>query len=63
VIECVVDALSKELVKEQITCVKFCFKVRKTAVETHMLHKAYGDDTLSQTTTYEWFKRFKNGRT
>jgi hypothetical protein len=28
-----------------------------------MLHEAYGDDTLSQMTTYKWFKRFKNGRT
>jgi hypothetical protein len=39
-------------VKEQRICVKFCFKVGKTAVETHnMLHEAYGNDALSQTMT------------
>jgi hypothetical protein len=45
-------------------CVKFCFKVGKTATETQkMLREAYGDDALSQTTTYESFKRFKNAAT
>jgi hypothetical protein len=53
-----------ELVKEQRICVKFSFKVRKSPAETHrMLRKTYGNDALGQTTTYEWFKRFKNGRT
>jgi hypothetical protein len=48
-----------ESVKKQGICVEFCFKA-----ETHnMLHEAYGDDASSQTTTYEWFKRFKNGIT
>jgi hypothetical protein len=28
-----------------------------------MLHEAYSDDASSHMTTYEWFKRFKNGRT
>jgi hypothetical protein len=28
-----------------------------------MLREAYGDDASSQMMTYEWFKRFKNGRT
>jgi hypothetical protein len=27
------------------------------------LREAYGDHALSQTTTYKWFKRSKNGRT
>jgi hypothetical protein len=50
-------------VKEQRICVKFCFKVRKTAAETHtMLHEACTDDASSQN-DYEWFKRFKNGST
>jgi hypothetical protein len=41
-----------------------CLKVGKTAAETHnKLREAYSDDALSQVTTYEWFKRFKNGRT
>jgi hypothetical protein len=52
-----------ESVKEQGLSVKFCFKVGKTAAESHMLREAYGDDSLSQTTTYEWFKHFENGRT
>jgi hypothetical protein len=52
-------------VKEQQICIKFCFKLGKTAAETHqmlMLKEAFGDNTLGQTQTYEWFKRFKNGR-
>jgi hypothetical protein len=49
-----------ESVKEQRMCVKFCFKVGKPAAETHnMLREAYGNDALSEMTTYEWFKRFK----
>jgi hypothetical protein len=53
-----------ESVKEQRICVKFCFRVGKTAAETHnMLLEAYSDDASSQTMTCKWFKRFKNGRT
>jgi hypothetical protein len=48
--------------KEQRICVKFCFKVGKTAAETHMLCEAYDDDASSQTMTYEWFKRLRTGR-
>jgi hypothetical protein len=52
-----------ESVKEQ-SVLKFCFKVRKTAAETHnTLRGTYGDDAFSQTTTYKWFKHLKNGRT
>ena len=47
-------------VKEQRICKKFCFKLYKTASETHsMREKAFGDSALGQTQTYEWFKRFK----
>jgi hypothetical protein len=53
---------SIESVKEQRICVKLCFKVRKTAAETHnMLHEAYGNDAWRQL-TYESFEHFKNGR-
>jgi hypothetical protein len=46
-------------VKEQ----RICFKVGITAAEAHiMLNEAYSDNILSQMMTYEWFKRFKNGR-
>jgi len=50
-------------VKEQRICIKFCFKLNKTAAETHrMLKEAFGDQALSQARTSEWFKRFKDGR-
>ncbi|PNF14868.1 hypothetical protein B7P43_G05157 [Cryptotermes secundus] len=43
---------------------KFYFKLGKTAAETHqMLKQAFGDNSLGQTQTYDWYKRFKNGRT
>jgi len=48
-------------VKEQWICINFCFKLGKTAAETHkMLKKACGDNVLSQMQTYRWFKRFKD---
>jgi hypothetical protein len=58
---CCLVPFSMELVKEQRICVKFCFKVGKTAAETHnMLREAYCDDAACQTTTYEWSKHLKN---
>jgi hypothetical protein len=48
---------------KQRICIKFCFKLYKTAAETHRMPKeAFGEETLSQTRTLEWFKRFKYGR-
>jgi hypothetical protein len=50
-------------VKEQRICIKFCFNLNKIAAETHqMLKEAFGEQTLSQERTFEWFKRFKDGR-
>jgi hypothetical protein len=50
-------------VKEQRICLKFCFKLGKTAAETHkMLKEAFGDNALGLTHTCGWFKRFRNGR-
>jgi len=50
-------------VKEQKTCIKFCFKLNKTAAETNrMLKEAFGEHALSHARTFEWFKRFKDGR-
>ena len=47
-------------VKEQLICIKFCFKFGKTASETNRVHKeALGDNVLRQTQTYNLFKRFK----
>ena len=49
-------------VKEQQICIKFCFKLGKTALETHrILKEAFGDNALGLTQTYKWFKRFKTG--
>ncbi|KAG5336861.1 GVQW3 protein, partial [Acromyrmex charruanus] len=42
---------------EQRACIKFCFKLGKTATETHEMMK-----TVSCTVTFDWFKRFKEGR-
>ena len=50
-------------VKEQRTCIKLCFKLNKTAAETHrMLKEAFGEQAFSQARTFEWFKRFKDGQ-
>ena len=48
---------------EQRVNVKFCAKLGKSATETYdMLKKVYGDECLSRTQVFEWFKRFKEGR-
>ena len=50
-------------VKEQRICIKFCFKLNKTAAETHrMLKEAFGEQALSQARTFGWFKHFEDGR-
>ena len=53
-----------EAIEEQRVCVQFCFKLGKSSSETfEILQQAFGDDVLSRTTCFEWFKRFKEGRT
>ena len=48
---------------EQRVNVKFCYKLGKTFIETfEMIKQVYGDDSLSRTQCYEWFRRFKTGR-
>jgi hypothetical protein len=40
--------------------IKFCFKLGKTFTGTdEMMKNVYGDQCLSHTHCYEWFKRFK----
>jgi transposase len=47
---------------EQRVNVKFCVKLGKSAIETYdLLKKVYGDECLSRTPVFEWFKRFKEG--
>ena len=49
---------------EQCICIKFCFKIGKTATETYqLLQQAYGEDAMGCTLLFDWFCRFKVGRT
>jgi transposase len=49
---------------EQRICVKFCVKIGKSVTETfEMLKIAFGEVDICRTQTYEWWKRFKEGRT
>jgi hypothetical protein len=60
---CVSAIIETADVKEQRICITFCFKLNKTAAETHRrLNEAFGEQALSQTRKSEWFKRFKDGR-
>ncbi|GBN14435.1 Putative uncharacterized protein FLJ37770 [Araneus ventricosus] len=48
---------------EQRVNIKFCFKLGKTATETHeMLVKVHGVDAMSKKCVFEWFKRFRDGK-
>jgi hypothetical protein len=50
-------------VHEQRTNIKFFFKLKRTFTETHkMVKKVYGDECMSRTSCYEWYKLFKDGR-
>ena len=47
---------------EQHINMKFCFKLQKSAKETHkMLELVYGDAAVTMKTVYKWFERFCNG--
>jgi hypothetical protein len=53
-----------DVLKEQRVCIKFCQKFGKTATETYeMLQQAFGETASSRSKTFEWYSRFKNGRT
>ncbi|XP_069670081.1 protein GVQW3-like isoform X7 [Periplaneta americana] len=48
---------------EQRINIKFCYKLGKTATETHgMLVQVYGREAVSRKCVYEWFKRFREGK-
>jgi len=49
---------------EQRICIKFCFKIRKTATETYqLLQQTYGEGAMGCTPVFDRFRRFKEGRT
>jgi hypothetical protein len=49
---------------EQRANVKFWVKLGKSVTETlNMLRQAYGDEAMSRTQCFEWYRRFKGGRT
>jgi len=49
---------------EQRACIKFCFKLGKTATEYYeMLKTAFGEQAMGRSETFQWFSRFKAGRT
>ena len=49
---------------EQRIYIKFCFKIGKTATETYqLLQQAYDEDAMGRTQVFDWFRRFKEGRT
>ncbi|KAJ8962487.1 hypothetical protein NQ318_000875 [Aromia moschata] len=48
---------------EQRVNLKFLVKLEKICTEAYvMLKEVYGDECLSRTQVFEWFKRFKEGR-
>lgn len=48
--------------EEQRYALKFCVKLEYSATESYqMLIKAYGDDAMSRTQAFDWFKRFSTG--
>jgi transposase len=47
---------------EQQVNTKFCLKLGKTPTEINeMLHTVCGDEGLSRSSVFEWFKLFKEG--
>ena len=50
--------------REQRACIKFCFKLGKTAIECYEMFKtAFGEQAMDRSQTFQCFSRFKSGRT
>jgi hypothetical protein len=49
--------------REQRACIRFCFKLGKTATECYeMMKTAFGEQAMVHSQTFHWFSRFKAGR-
>jgi len=49
---------------EQCICIKFCFKIEKTTMETYqLLQQAYGEDAMGRAQVFDCFCQFKECRT
>ena len=45
--------------REQRACIKFSFKLGKTATECYeMLKTAFGEQAMGRSQTFQWFSRF-----
>ncbi|KAJ8944329.1 hypothetical protein NQ318_016136, partial [Aromia moschata] len=57
------DASEKSVQMEQPFNLKFLVKLGKTCIEAYVvLKEVYGNECLSRTQVFEWFKRFNEGR-
>ena len=46
--------------REQSACIKFCFKLGKTATECYeMLKTTFGEQAMGRSQTFQWFSRLK----
>ena len=60
----VLSAIIEMDFREQRACIKFCFKLRKTATECYeMLKTAFGEQAIGRSQPFQWFSQFKAGRT
>ena len=49
--------------REQHACIKFYFKLGKTATECYeTLKAAFGEQAMGHSQTFQWFSRFKAGK-
>jgi hypothetical protein len=54
--------MSDRLLEQRIN-IKFCAKLRKSAIETlRMLTATYGAENMKDASVFEWHKGFKKGR-
>jgi len=50
--------------REQRACIEFCLMLGKTAIECYeMLKRAFGVQTVDRYQTFQWYSRFKAGKT